>query len=35
MNQQNYTNMNDDPFASPPSGNAGGTVDMTDDDLPF
>ncbi|HEY9570282.1 MAG TPA: single-stranded DNA-binding protein [Metalysinibacillus sp.] len=35
MNQQNYTNMNDDPFASAPSGNAGGTVDMSDDDLPF
>lgn len=35
MNQQNYTNMNDDPFSAPPSGNADGPIDMTDDDLPF
>ncbi|GGG28399.1 single-stranded DNA-binding protein 1 [Lysinibacillus alkalisoli] len=36
MNQQNYTNMNDDPFSAPSQGNAPqGSVDMSDDDLPF
>ncbi|AOV06368.1 single-stranded DNA-binding protein [Sporosarcina ureilytica] len=29
-NQQNYTNMNDDPFS-----NSGGPIEVSDDDLPF